>query len=232
MPVAGLNAREKNSLRSDRLIRNPHVILREEFDDWAVLFNPDADLGSAAFGLNPPGVYVWKLLDGEHTLDELVYNTARCFENLPEDLETRIHAFVDALIRNGLVLCANAAFHQESGVCVALVDSNVSTTCEPPTLIDLSSGQSALGACSNHGSYGGNCSFGTGAITYCCSGTCYSTPSCSGCCDPGCSPAGVTANNCCKNGDCPVGCQFGYSDGSGYYYSICYYGCERGGSAC
>jgi len=48
----------------DKPIANPVVLLREEFDDWAILFNPDATLGFSGFGLNPTGVYVWKLLDG------------------------------------------------------------------------------------------------------------------------------------------------------------------------
>ena len=47
-------------------IRSPHVILRQEFDDWAILFDLDTGYG---FGLNPTGVYLWKLLDGEHTVD-------------------------------------------------------------------------------------------------------------------------------------------------------------------
>ena len=45
----------------DKPIANPLVVLREEFDDWAILFDPDT---GNAFGLNPTGVYLWKLLDG------------------------------------------------------------------------------------------------------------------------------------------------------------------------
>ena len=45
----------------DKPIANPVVMLREEFDDWAVLFNVDTCHGS---GLNPTGVFVWKLLTG------------------------------------------------------------------------------------------------------------------------------------------------------------------------
>ena len=52
--------------KDDKPIVNPYVQLREEFDDWAILFNPDTGRG---FGLNPTGVYVWKLLDGAHTVD-------------------------------------------------------------------------------------------------------------------------------------------------------------------
>lgn len=43
--------------RPDRPIVNPIVVLREEFDDWAILFNPDTD---AAVGINPVGVGAWK----------------------------------------------------------------------------------------------------------------------------------------------------------------------------
>ena len=50
-------------------LRNYYVMLREEFDDWAVLFDPDTGHG---FGLNPMGVYLWKLLDGNHSIDALV----------------------------------------------------------------------------------------------------------------------------------------------------------------
>jgi SynChlorMet cassette protein ScmD len=57
---------EKNK---EKPIANPSVVLREEFDDWAVLFDPET---GAAFGLNPKGVCIWKLLDGERTLDEIL----------------------------------------------------------------------------------------------------------------------------------------------------------------
>ena len=53
----------------DKPIANPLVVLREEFDNWAVLFNPDT---ADAMGINPVGVVVWKLMDGQHTLHDLV----------------------------------------------------------------------------------------------------------------------------------------------------------------
>ena len=42
--------------KDDKPIANPYVSLREEFDDWAVLFNPDTGRG---YGLSPTGVYLW-----------------------------------------------------------------------------------------------------------------------------------------------------------------------------
>ncbi len=53
----------------EKPIANPFVILREEFDDWAVLFDPDTGHG---FGLNPTGVYIWKLLDGKHSIEDML----------------------------------------------------------------------------------------------------------------------------------------------------------------
>ena len=44
------------------LLANPVAVLREEFEDAAVLFDPDTGEG---YGLNPVGVFIWKLLDGK-----------------------------------------------------------------------------------------------------------------------------------------------------------------------
>jgi SynChlorMet cassette protein ScmD len=48
-------------------IANPLIVLREEFDDWAILFDPDT---GNAFGLNPTGVFIWKHLDGKHGVED------------------------------------------------------------------------------------------------------------------------------------------------------------------
>ena len=59
---------------SNKPIANPVAVLREEFDDWAVLFNPDT---ADAVGINPVGVAMWKLLDGQHGLDEIAVQAGR-----------------------------------------------------------------------------------------------------------------------------------------------------------
>jgi len=53
---------------NEKPVANPLVVLREEFDDWAVLFDPDS---GNAFGLNPLGVFIWKLLDGHRTIEDI-----------------------------------------------------------------------------------------------------------------------------------------------------------------
>jgi SynChlorMet cassette protein ScmD len=78
---------------------NPFVVLREGFDDWAILFHPDIGHG---FGLNPAGVHLWKLLDGWHTLDALLEEIRHCTERVPEDVRDHVVAFVDDLVAEGL----------------------------------------------------------------------------------------------------------------------------------
>ena len=64
----------------DKPTPNPVVVLREEFDDWAVLFNPDT---AEAIGMNPVGVATWKLMDGRRNLDKIVAEISRLFDGVP-----------------------------------------------------------------------------------------------------------------------------------------------------
>jgi SynChlorMet cassette protein ScmD len=86
--------------RTDRPIANPIVVLREEFDDWAILFNPDT---AAAVGVNPVGVAVWKMMDGQTSLDEIVLGIKSTFDDAPEAAFEEITAFVDQLAERGYV---------------------------------------------------------------------------------------------------------------------------------
>jgi SynChlorMet cassette protein ScmD len=81
-------------------IANPVVVLREEFDDWAVLFNPDT---ADAVGINPVGVAVWKRIDGKRTLGEIVAQINDIYDDVPGAALEEITAFVDKLSENGFV---------------------------------------------------------------------------------------------------------------------------------
>jgi SynChlorMet cassette protein ScmD len=81
-------------------IASPVVVLREEFDDWAVLYNPD---NATAVGVNPVGVAVWKLLDGSHTVAQIAESVAAQFEGAPEATGEHVGEFVADLIRRGFV---------------------------------------------------------------------------------------------------------------------------------
>ena len=82
----------------DKPIVNPVVVLREEFDDWAVLFNPDT---ADAVGVNPVGVTVWKHLDGDHDLAALVTAVRASFTEVASDVEDDVTQFVDQLLDGG-----------------------------------------------------------------------------------------------------------------------------------
>ena len=81
-------------------LANPLIVLREEFDDWAILFDPDT---GDAFGLNPTGVFVWKLLDGRHSMDDIVQKLRDEAEGVPDEVPQQIDEFVQSLEKQGLV---------------------------------------------------------------------------------------------------------------------------------
>jgi SynChlorMet cassette protein ScmD len=81
-------------------IANSLVILREEFDDWAILFDPDANAG---YAVDPVAVFIWKKLDGAHTSEDILEGLKKNFEDVPEDAVAHIEAFVEDLVKHGLV---------------------------------------------------------------------------------------------------------------------------------
>lgn len=84
----------------DKPIANPVAVLREEFDDWAVLFNPDT---ADAVGINPLGVAVWKRMDGKRSLEKIVSEIKESFEGGSENVLEEITAFVNDLTEKGFV---------------------------------------------------------------------------------------------------------------------------------
>ena len=81
-------------------IANPLIVLREEFDDWAILFDPDT---GNAFGLNPTGVFIWKLLDGRHDTEAIVNRLREEADDVPEDAAEHTRQFIASLEQQGLV---------------------------------------------------------------------------------------------------------------------------------
>ena len=85
--------------KESKPIANPLIVLREEFDDWAILFDPDT---GNAFGLNPTGVYLWKLLDGGHTVEDMIRDLRRDAEDVPVEVSDHVSEFVEELTKRGL----------------------------------------------------------------------------------------------------------------------------------
>ena len=133
--------------RGERPIANPYVVLREEFDDWAILFNPDTGHG---FGLSPAGVYLWKLLDGEHTREALHKEIRSYADKVPEEALEQLGAFIDELAAEGLAGFASTGPGLLAGEKrpESFPSSPSGHLCElksftydPPKLIDLSGGR-------------------------------------------------------------------------------------------
>ena len=79
-------------------IANPLIVLREEFDDWAILFDPDSGEGH---GLNPVSVFIWKLLDGKHTIKDIMAELNENCDDMPEDAEKLVETFIKDLVERG-----------------------------------------------------------------------------------------------------------------------------------
>jgi len=84
--------------RADQLISNPLLVLREEFDDWGLLFDPDT---GNTYGLNPVGVFIWKRLDGRHSLVDITTALNRSCDDVPADAEKYVASFLEDLVGKG-----------------------------------------------------------------------------------------------------------------------------------
>jgi len=87
-------------MRAQKLIVNPVVVLRKEFDDWAVLFNPDT---AEAVGINPVGVAIWELLDQQINTLEIVGKISHKFTDVPGSAKKEIETFITDLAKRGFI---------------------------------------------------------------------------------------------------------------------------------
>ncbi len=77
---------------------HPQISLREEFDDWALLYNPD---NGRSVGLTPTGVSIWQSLSEGKDLDGIIQALTKEFDPLPEDIVEDIRTFCDQIVRAG-----------------------------------------------------------------------------------------------------------------------------------
>ncbi len=86
---------------SEKLLRNPDVVMREE-DDEALLYcaeDDDLGVGNVSF-LNKTGKIIWQLCDGSCSGDEIVEIFFSKFTDTPKDeLKTDIETFIDSLLK-------------------------------------------------------------------------------------------------------------------------------------
>lgn len=82
-----------------KVVINPKVVFRDDFEDAAVVYNPETEI---AYGLNPTGVIVWKMLDGKHSLSDIVSSIKRQCDNVPDEVDVHLEQFVKSLIDRGI----------------------------------------------------------------------------------------------------------------------------------
>ena len=80
--------------------RNPIIVLREEFDNWGLLFDPDK---GKVIVINPVGVSVWKLMDGKRDINEIVRKIRDLYSEVSDEAPKEIEAFINDLADRGLV---------------------------------------------------------------------------------------------------------------------------------
>jgi hypothetical protein len=70
-----------------KLIVNPNLVLREEGDEGALLYDPDT---GAVRVLNVTAVAIWKLLEAERTVPEVILALREQFEGLDTEGEDQV----------------------------------------------------------------------------------------------------------------------------------------------
>jgi len=76
------------------------IVLREEFDDWAILFDPDT---GHSVGINAMGVTLWKLMNGKRSLEEMVEAIGESYAPIPEEATEHVKQFIDSLSKQGFI---------------------------------------------------------------------------------------------------------------------------------
>jgi hypothetical protein len=83
-----------------RLLANPNLVLREEEDEAAILFDPDS---GAVRVLNVTAVAVWKLLDGTRTFDQLLAALGEEFDAMDANAAGQVAKLLNDLAAFGAV---------------------------------------------------------------------------------------------------------------------------------
>ena len=82
-------------------VQNPEVVLHEEDEDGALVFNPDNDNIRV---LNQTGRFIWSRCDGKHSISQIVEAVQNGFSDAPgERLPGEVEGFLKELCEAGFV---------------------------------------------------------------------------------------------------------------------------------
>ena len=85
---------------ANKPVAKPRIRFREESDNWVILFDPDS--GNSRV-LNPISAFIWKLLDGNHTVIDIVEKIRDYYANVPQEVEQQVIEFIEVLATKGFV---------------------------------------------------------------------------------------------------------------------------------
>ena len=77
-----------------------NVVLREEADDWGVLFDPDTGNSVA---LNPVAITMFKAMQKRQDIDSVISAVYEEYEEVPETLDQDIIDLIDTLVQGGFI---------------------------------------------------------------------------------------------------------------------------------
>ncbi len=82
------------------LRKKDQIVLREEFDDWALLFDPDTGM---VCGVNPVGVQAWMMIDGKRTVQDISRMIRDSYPDAPDSVIDDITDFMNEINEKGYV---------------------------------------------------------------------------------------------------------------------------------
>lgn len=83
-----------------RFIANPDLVLREEEDNTALLFDPET---GAVRVLNATAVAIWNLLDGSRDLTALLASLHDEFDEMDAEADAQVKKLLDELLSSGAI---------------------------------------------------------------------------------------------------------------------------------
>jgi len=78
----------------------PNVVLREESDEWGILFDPDT---GASVALNPIAVSIFKAMQKSQSVEKVEEVVRNEYDAVPDTLVGDISEFVEALAKGGFI---------------------------------------------------------------------------------------------------------------------------------
>ncbi len=81
-------------------LRNPDIALREEDESGSLLFNPDS---GEVLVINDTGRFIWDLCEDGATVERIVVEFNRAYEDISENLVEDINDYLTIMTKGGFV---------------------------------------------------------------------------------------------------------------------------------